>query len=77
MDNKFSELSGLFSNLPDTSSGVFPDLRIHIFQAIENSREDLWLDDNLGQINGVFSNLSQALADIALELSIGMINQSS
>jgi hypothetical protein len=52
-------------------------LDIEILQAVENSREDLSLNNDLSQINGVLSDLSKARADLSLKLSIRVRDKSS
>jgi hypothetical protein len=52
-------------------------LNIKILQAVENSGEDLSLNNDLSQINGVLSDFSKARADLSLKLSIRVRDKSS
>ncbi len=72
MDDQLGELSRLLCNLPDTSRCIFPHLDVHIFQTVEDSREDLRLYDDLSKVDGMFGDLRQARAHLALELGVGM-----
>ena len=77
MHDEFGQLSGLLGNLSNASGRVLPDLRVHIFEAVQNPWEDLSLDDDFGQVDGVLGDLSEALADVSLELSIWVRDESS
>ena len=60
VDDELGKLSGLLGNFSDASSGIFSDLNIKVLQAVEDSGEDLSLNDNFSQINGVLGNLGKA-----------------
>jgi hypothetical protein len=52
-------------------------LNVHVFEAVQNSWEDFSFDNNFGKINGVFGDLSEALTDVSLKLSIWMGDEGS
>jgi hypothetical protein len=58
VNNELSELSGLLSDFSDACSSILSDLNIEVLQAVKDSGEDLSLDDDFSQIDGVLSDLS-------------------
>ena len=58
MNNELSELSGLLSDFSDACSSILSDLNIEVLQAVKDSGEDLSLDDDFSQIDGVLGDLS-------------------
>jgi len=52
-------------------------LDIHIFETVQDSWEDFSFNNNFGKINGMLSNLSEALTHISLKLSIWMRDEGS
>jgi len=56
----------LLCNFSNAGSSILSDLDIHILKAVEDSWEDLSLNNNLGKINGVLSDLGEALTDVSL-----------
>jgi len=66
MNNKLGQFSGLLSNFSNAGSSILSDLDIHILKAVEDSWEDLSLNNDLGKINGVLSDLGEALTDVSL-----------
>ena len=77
MDNQLCQFGCVFRNFTDASCGVLAYLYVHIFQTVEDAGENLSLNDNFRKVNGVLRNLSQAGADLALELGIWVRNQGS
>jgi len=66
MNNKLGQFSGLLSNFSNAGSSILSDLDIHILKAIKDSWEDLSLYNDLGKINGMLSDLGEALTDVSL-----------
>ena len=52
------------------------DEAVDVLEAVQDAREDFGLNDNLSQIDGVLGDLSEALADVAVKLSIGVADKS-
>ena len=77
MHDQLGKLSGLLRDFSNAGRRIFPDLHIHIFQAIQDPWEDFGLNDNFSKVHSVFGDLGQALANISLELSIWVRNQGS
>jgi len=46
-------------------------------EAIEDVGENFGLDNNFSKINRVLGNLSEAAANLSLQLGVGMLNQGS
>ena len=67
----------MLGDFTDTGCSILSHLDVDVLQAVQDSREDLSLNDDLSEIDGVLSDLSKALADVALELSIWVGNESS
>ena len=47
-------------------------MSVDIFEAVQNSWENLSLDDDFCKVNGVLGDLGEALAHVTLELGIGV-----
>ena len=77
MDNKFCKLSGLFSDFSYASRGVLTHLHIDVFKAVKDLGENFSFNDNFGMVNGVFSDLCKALANVPLKLSVRVGDQGS
>jgi hypothetical protein len=58
VDDELSQLSCLLGYLSDAGGSILSDLDVHIFEAVENSWEDLSLNDYLSKVNCVLGNLS-------------------
>jgi hypothetical protein len=76
VDNQFGKFSGLFSDLTDACCCIFANLNVNIFETVQYARENFSLNNNFGKINCVFCDLSQALTNVTLELSIWVRYQS-
>jgi len=74
VNNELSELGSLFSNFSYASGSVFTNLNVNVFKAVENSWENLGLNDNFSEVNSMLGNLGEALADVTLELSVWVRN---
>ena len=74
MNDELSELGGLLSNLTDAGCSVFANLNVNILEAVENSWENLRLNDDFSEVDGVLGDLGEALADITLKLGIWVRN---
>lgn len=77
MDNKFSELSCLLSNFTDAGSSILAYLDINVLEAVKNSWENFSFNNNFSKVNGMLSDLSKALANVSLKLSIRVRDKSS
>ena len=64
----------MFSNFSYASGSVLADLNVNVFKAVENSWENLGLNDNFSKVDSVLGNLGEALADVTLELSVWVRN---
>ena len=58
MDDELREFSGLLGDFTDTGCSVLSHLDVDVFQAVEDSWENLSLNDDLSEIDGVFGDLS-------------------
>jgi len=77
VDDKLGQLGGLLCDFSNASGSVLSNLDIHIFQAVQNSWEDFSFNNDFGKIDSVFCNLSKALTNVSLKLSIWVGNQGS
>jgi hypothetical protein len=77
VDDKLGELSCLFSDFANAGSSIFTDLDIDILKAVKDSGEDFSLNNDFSKINSVLGDLGKALANVSLELSIRVRDQSS
>ena len=57
MDDKLSELGGLLGDFTDAGSSVLAHLDIDVLKAVENTGEDLSLNNNFSKVDGVLSDL--------------------
>ena len=77
MNDKFGKLGCLLGNFTDASCSVLTYLDVNILKAVEDAGEDFGFNNDLSKINGVLGDLSEALANIALKLCVGVGDKSS
>jgi len=77
VNDEFGKLGCLLSNFTDASGSVLTYLHIDILKAVEDAGEDFSFNNDLSKIDSVLGNLSEALANVALELCVGVGDKSS
>lgn len=70
MNDKLSKFGCLLCDFTDASSSVLANLNVDVFEAVENSWENLSFNNNFGEVNGMLCDLSKALANVSLKLGI-------
>mmetsp|Transcript_26295 Transcript_26295/g.25462 ORF Transcript_26295/g.25462 Transcript_26295/m.25462 type:complete len:231 (-) Transcript_26295:100-792(-) len=72
---EFGQLRCVFRYLPNADGSLLPHQDVHILQAVEDSREDLSLNDYFCQVHCVLRDLGEAGAHLPLQLGVGVRDQ--
>lgn len=75
--DQFGKIETLFSNFSDADGCVFSDQIVIVFKSVKNLWEDVIVDHNFCQIDGMSRDISQAGANLSLELRILMVDELS